>query len=146
MTWEFWAIIGSILLIIELFIPTLVALSLSVACFVTSIFAYVFDLTTLTMQLVIFSVTGLFLFLIIRPIALKLWFNKKPEIKTNVEALVGAEGMVTETIDNMNNTGRVLVMGDDWKAKSSNDDIIDKGSKVIVEKVDSTILIVKKKQ
>ncbi len=146
MTWEFWAIIGSILLIIELFIPTLVALSLSVACFVTSIFAYVFVDLTLTMQLVIFSVTGLFLFLIIRPIALKLWFNKKPEIKTNVEALVGAEGMVTETIDNMNNTGRVLVMGDDWKAKSSNDDIIDKGSKVIVEKVDSTILIVKKKQ
>lgn len=146
MTWEFWAIIGSILLIIELFIPTLVALSLSVACFVTSIFAYVFDLTTLTMQLVIFSVTGLFLFLIIRPIALKLWFNKNPEIKTNSEALIGAEGMVTETIDNMNNTGRVLVMGDDWKAKSSNDDIIDKGSKVIVEKVDSTILIVKKKQ
>lgn len=146
MTWEFWAIIGSILLIIELFIPTLVALSLSVACFVTSIFAYVFDLTTLTMQLVIFSVTGLFLFLIIRPIALKLWFNKNPEIKTNSEALIGAEGMVTETIDNLNNTGRVLVMGDDWKAKSSNDDIIDKGSKVIVEKVDSTILIVKKKQ
>lgn len=146
MTWEFWAIIGSILLIIELFIPTLVALSLSVACFVTSIFAYVFDLTTLTMQLVIFSVTGLFLFLIIRPIALKLWFNKNPEIKTNSEALIGAEGMVTETIDNMNNIGRVLVMGDDWKAKSSNDDIIDKGSKVIVEKVDSTILIVKKKQ
>ncbi len=145
MTWEFWAIIGSILLIIELFIPTLVALSLSVACFVTSIFAYAFDLT-LTMQLVIFSVTGLFLFLIIRPIALKLWFNKKPEIKTNVEALVGAEGMVTETIDNMNNTGRVLVMGDDWKAKSSNDEIIEKGSKIIVEKVDSTILIVKKKQ
>lgn len=146
MTWEFWAIIGSIMLIIELFIPTLVALSLSVACFVTSIFAYVFDLTTLTMQLVIFSVTGLFLFLIIRPIALKLWFNKKPEIKTNVEALVGAEGMVTETIDNLNNTGRVLVMGDDWKAKSSNDEIIEKGSKIIVEKVDSTILIVKKKQ
>ena len=47
----------------------------------------------------------------------------------------------------MENSGRVAIDGDDWKAVADDkNEIIEKGQKVIVTGVDSVILKVRKKQ
>ena len=60
--------------------------------------------------------------------------------KSGVQALIGREAIVAETIDAQKGTGRVIIDGDDWKAVS--DMVIDKGQKVIVKSIDSIILTV----
>ena len=74
---------------------------------------------------------------------LKYAHKKNGNVKTNVDALVGKKATVIQTIDNSKNEGRVVVEGDDWKAQSENDEIVESGKKVEIVKVDSTLLIVK---
>ena len=72
---------------------------------------------------------------------LALWPIRKkfllPKItKTNVDALVGAAGKVTQPIDNDNETGRIRLGGMDWAARSSNGQTIDVGAQVVVDKIE----------
>ena len=72
---------------------------------------------------------------------LALWPIRKkfilPKItKTNVDALVGAAGKVTQPIDNDNETGRIRLGGMDWAARSSNGQTIDIGAHVVVDKIE----------
>ena len=67
----------------------------------------------------------------------------KPAVKSNVEALIDKEGIVTETINNIENAGRIQVMGQDWAALSENDNIIEKGKKVVILNIKGIKLIVK---
>ena len=72
---------------------------------------------------------------------LALWPIRKkfllPKItKTNVDALVGAAGKVTQPIDNDNETGRIRLGGMDWAARSSNGQTIDVGTHVVVDKIE----------
>ena len=70
------------------------------------------------------------------------YFHRKSR-ETNMDALVGKMGRVTETIDNSKSEGRIFVEGDNWKAETVNGEIVNVGDKVEVLRVNSTILIVK---
>ena len=70
--------------------------------------------------------------------------EKQDKIKTNTEALIGRVGSVSETIDNSSKSGRVLIDGDQWKALSYNNEIIELNDQVEVISIDSTIITVKK--
>ena len=52
----------------------------------------------------------------------------------------GREAVVSERISAADNTGRVAIDGDDWKAVSSDGSVIEKGIRVIILDVDSVIL------
>ena len=72
---------------------------------------------------------------------LALWPIRKkfllPKItKTNVDALVGAAGKVTQPIDNDNETGRIRLGGMDWAARSSNGQVIPVDTQVVVDKIE----------
>lgn len=57
-------------------------------------------------------------------------------VKTNVNSMIGKEGRVTETIDNYNQKGIVIINGLEWTARSSRDDlIIPEGSKVVINEI-----------
>ena len=56
--------------------------------------------------------------------------------KTNVNSMIGKEGRVTETIDNYNQKGIVVINGLEWTARSSIDDlIIPEGSRVVINEI-----------
>lgn len=77
-----------------------------------------------------------------RPIAMKK-FNKN-RVKTNISTLVGKQAIVTETIDNLQATGQVIVSGQEWSARNAADDeVIPEGAVVIIEKVSGVKLMVK---
>ena len=74
---------------------------------------------------------------------LKYAHKNSKEVKTNMDALVGRTGRVVVVIDNKQNQGRIIVDGDNWRAESENNNIINEGEKVEIIKVNSTTLIIK---
>ena len=94
-------------------------------------------------QLIAFSTGTIISFFGVRPFILKYGHKKGGDLKTNVHSLVGKIGKVIVTIDNSQSQGRVIVEGDDWKAETENDEILNAGERVEILKVDSTILTVK---
>jgi len=139
--WNIWIIVAVLLFIVEIFAPTFLASCLALGCIASGIFSY-FDFG-FKMQLFAFSVVTLASFFLVRPFMLKYAHKKSNKVKTNVDALLGKIGRVTVAIDNSKNEGRVVIDGDDWKAESINDIIINVGEKVEILQVNSTILTVK---
>jgi membrane protein implicated in regulation of membrane protease activity len=139
--WQIWLIVAVVFFIVEIFTTTFVFLCFSLGCILASVFAG-FGLG-LGWQLLAFSVITVVSFFTVRPFMIKYAYRKSEKIKTNVDALVGSKGRVTEIINVGKNTGRVLVNGDDWKAESENGEIIQENEQIEVKEVNSTILIVK---
>jgi membrane protein implicated in regulation of membrane protease activity len=139
--WHIWIIISILLFIIEIFAPTFLAISLAIGCLTSGIVAYFgFDLK---IQLIAFSFGTLISFFGVRPIMLKYFHKNSDEVKTNTDALVGRTGRVIDTIDYSKNQGRIMIDGDNWRAETENNEIINEGEQIEVIKVNSTILIVK---
>jgi len=65
--------------------------------------------------------------------------------KTNADSLIGEYVKVESTIDNNNNQGAVNVRGQMWTARSSDDEIIEKGEQVVIKEIIGVKLIVKRK-
>ena len=139
--WQVWLIVAVIFLVIELFSTTFMFLCFCLGCLGASLLAY-FDLAV-GWHLLGFSVVTLISFFTVRPFMLKYAYRKSHNVKINVDALEGNIGRVLETIDEKENTGRIFVNGDDWRARSENGEIIPASEKVEVVRVDSTTLIVK---
>ena len=70
----------------------------------------------------------------LRPIARKHFTPKLT--KTNVDAVIGAQGYVTADIDNMAATGTVKLGAMEWTARSADGSLIPKGTLVKVEKIE----------
>ncbi|MDX9791384.1 MAG: NfeD family protein [Candidatus Kapabacteria bacterium] len=139
--WHVWIIIAVILFIVEIFTPSFIFGSIAVGCIlagVSSAFGF-----GIKVQLIAFAIGTLVAFFGIRSFMLKYFHKKSNKIKTNTDALIGKIGRVTETINTAQNVGRIMVEGDDWKAETENDEIINAGEKVEIVAVNSTILTVK---
>jgi membrane protein implicated in regulation of membrane protease activity len=63
-------------------------------------------------------------------------------VPSRTEALVGKHGKVTETLDLDSASGRILVEGQDWAAKSTQ--TLAAGTSIIVTGADGIVLIVQK--
>ena len=95
------------------------------------------------LQIMAFLVVSLVLVFFTRPIAVK-YFNKD-RAKTNVESMIGRQAIVVGEIDNLQGIGRVTVAGNEWSARSVNEEEkIAVGTVVIVEAVSGVKLMVRK--
>jgi len=139
--WQIWLIVAVCFLVVEMFSVSFVFLCFCLGCLGSSILAYFTPLVG--WHLLAFSVVSLVSFFTIRPFMLKYAYRKSHAVKINVDALVGSIGRVVETIDEKENTGRIFVNGDDWRARSEGEELIPVSENVEVIRVDSTILIVK---
>ncbi len=141
--WLAWLIACILLLIMEMLLPTDLFLGmLGIAALLTAFEALV-DPNYIT-QIIAFCVFCILTLIFIRPLVKNFFYSKEDKAKTGVNALIGIEGLVSETIDNSQDAGRVKAHGDDWRAKSVDDSIIEKGEKVIVKNMKSVILYVEK--
>jgi membrane protein implicated in regulation of membrane protease activity len=138
-----WLALGIIFLIAEIATPGgFVLACFGISCFVTGFFYFVGF--SFSVQILIFSISSLVLFFSIRRLFPKLFPQSANRIKTNVDALIGKIGVVSEMIDPRTGKGRVVVGGEDWKGVSINDTVIESGNKIRVIKVDGTKVIVEK--
>ena len=139
--WHMWIIIGIFLFIVEIFTPGFILGAFGVSCLVAAVFAYIGS--TMEVQFIAFSVTTLLVFMAIRPIFIKYFYQSRIGTRTNVDGMVGQVATVTETIVPGTNKGRVKLYGDEWVGVSSDGLVLEKGSQVIVTKVDGTKMFVK---
>lgn len=97
---------------------------------------------SLPIQIAVFLVISIVLIAVTRPLAKKR-LNAKVE-KTNIDAVIGQEGMIEEDIP-LYGSGQVRVDGKSWTAVSSGGEI-KKGKLVIVKSVRGVTLTVEEKE
>ncbi|MBE6957605.1 MAG: NfeD family protein [Ruminococcaceae bacterium] len=88
----------------------------------------------LWLQAVIFFVVSIALLASLRPLARK-YFTPKIT-KTNVDSVIGSQGLVTAEIDNLNARGQVKLGAMEWTARSSSGENIPAGTLVQVDKIE----------
>lgn len=97
------------------------------------------------LQIIAFLVVSVILLLLTRPIAVK-HFNRKCE-KTNTDILIGQQAIVIEKLDDIHGTGRVVINGMEWSAKTTDPTVtIETDTVVLVEAIQGVKLIVSKKE
>ena len=92
-------------------------------------------------QTLVFVVSSVLLILLTKPLVNKYMKNSKTVI-TNSNALIDKTGIVTIAIDSLEATGQVKVNGEIWSAKSEENTIIEKDTKVKILKIDGVKLVV----
>lgn len=92
------------------------------------------------LQTVVFLVVSAGLLLLLRPIARKCLTPKI--VKTNVDSVIGMQGVVLETIDNVSATGRVKLGAMEWSARSSDGTTIEKDTLVQVDRIEGVKVFV----
>lgn len=96
----------------------------------------------LGIQVASFLVVSLVLLIFTRPFAVR--FLSKDTLKTNVDRVIGMEGVVTEEISNLAGTGKVSLGGNIWTARTENEGgTIPVDAVVAVLRVEGVKLIVK---
>ncbi|MBR6536703.1 MAG: NfeD family protein [Lachnospiraceae bacterium] len=135
-----WLIILALCLVVEIATLGLVTIWFAGGALVTFFVAMVTD--NLLIQVIVFLVVSLVLLFFTRPIAKKFYNAKRT--KTNVDSVIGEQCKVTETIDNFNGTGIVLLNGLEWTARSKDETVIEAGARVKVCAVDGVKAIVEK--
>ena len=141
--WIVWIAVLVSAVVIEAFTSELVAIWF----FPAAVLVMVIDLVTKGavapwVQVLIFLATGLALVAATRPICRK-WLKKGKETKTNAEAMVGRECIVTQEIRNIDEVGEVRVGGLCWSARTEDDTVVGVGEHVIVTEIRGVKLIVK---
>lgn len=138
--WALWLIISGILFVIEIitisffaFWPGLGALFAAISCIFTD---------NIVIQTAVFVITSTIMIIFMKPLAKKLFAVK--DIPMNNKVLIGKNGIVTQTINNIDSRGQIKVNGELWSAISSSDEEIEKGATIIIEDVKGVKLIVKR--
>lgn len=134
----FWGVLFAVTAIVEAVSVQLVSIWFSLSALITMFFA----LTDIPfwMQLLIFFVLCVVLLIATRPFVKKVLSLKS--VSTNYELDIGKTARVTEDINTTEMTGRVILDGVSWQAKSENGEIIPAGHAVIVKQIEGTTLIV----
>lgn len=135
----FWLALLIVLGVIEIFTQGLTTIWFCGGAIVAVICAIVGF--TLPIQIAAFLVVSILLLIFTRPIAMR---KLNPEtIPTNVSALIGKNGIVTEEIREFK-AGQVKLNGLDWTATSEDGSVIEKDAKVEVKKIEGVKLVVAK--
>ena len=135
-----WIIIGIILSILEIFTAGFLIINFGIGAIIAGLAA--FGGAGFKTQIIVFAISSLILFVLSRKFASRFLTKDEPEVRTNVEALIGKEAIVTQPIAGTLERGQVKVNGEEWSAISETEDIIDAGEKVTVKGVDGNKLIV----
>lgn len=139
--WHIWVIVAMGLFIAEIFTPGFVLACLGIGCLASGLVSFYH--ASAQIQILTFSVTTLAVFVVVRPFFYKYLYSTAPKIRTNVDALVGKAGFVSERIEPKVNRGRVLVEGEDWKGVAIDETIIEVDTRVTIVKVEGTRVFVK---
>lgn len=136
-----WLGLFIVLVIIELATVALVTIWFAIGC-LAALAAGLLG-ADLIIQVIAFLAVSAVLLVLTRPWALK-HLNQK-RIKTNYESKIGEVIKITERVDNLRQTGKSIVDGQEWTVRSENDrETLEEGNLAIVTAVSGVKLIVKK--
>ncbi len=94
----------------------------------------------LWLQGAVFFVVSIALLLALRPVLQK---HIKPKlVKTNVDSVIGAQGVVTARIDNIRYAGQVKLGAMEWTARSTSGEVLEEGTLIRVDRVEGVKVFV----
>lgn len=135
-----WIVILIVCLVIEIISLGLTTIWFSGGALIAAI-AAMFDVP-IPVQVILFLVVSILLFYFTRPIALKYFNNKR--VKTNVDSLIGTHAKVLSSINNVEGSGKVMVNGQEWSARSEDEkNVIAEGQMVEILSVAGVKLVVR---
>lgn len=137
-----WLVIFVILLGVE--IATMALTTIWFAVGALAAFALSFTSVSTEVQLAVFVVVSFAALVLVRPFAKK--YVNGDITKTNADSLIGKQARVTAEVDNLNATGAAVINGQEWMARSVQDDlVIQEGTIVTVKNIQGVKLIVEAK-
>lgn len=137
-----WLLLLIIFIIVELATMGLTTIWFAAGALVAALAAVVN--APLVVQVGLFLVVSIALMFFTRPLAVR-YFNKE-RIKTNVESMVGRQAIVISEIDNLEGIGQVTVGGQEWAARSLDENLkIPVGTVVFVRAISGVKLLVEPK-
>lgn len=137
-----WLILLIVLILVELFTMGLTTIWFAAGSLVAAISAALN--APVMVQVVLFFVVSILMLIFTRPVAVK-YFNKD-RIRTNVESMIGRQAIVVSEINNLEGTGQVTVGGQEWTARSKDENLcIPVGTVVLVCAINGVKLIVEPK-
>ena len=136
-----WRVIAVVLGIFEAATVALVSIWFAIGAVAAMVPAY-FN-APFWVQILVFILVSALCFVFTRPFFKKIIrVNKQP---TNVDRLVGQEGVATDDIENIECRGKVFISGLTWSARSETGELIPQGAVVTVKKIEGATLVVKRK-
>jgi membrane protein implicated in regulation of membrane protease activity len=136
--WWAWMILAALFIIGEIFTAGFFLLPIGIGAAIAGLIA-LFGGNTIW-QLVVFVVASFILFLVSRRFAQKVTKEQPPGI--GADRFIGEECVVLEKINNIDDTGRVRMGKEEWRAESDSGDEIEMGKKVTVVRLSGTHLVV----
>ena len=136
-----WLVIAVVLGIFEAATVALVSIWFAIGAVAAMVPAY-FN-APFWVQILVFILVSALCFVFTRPFFKKIIrVNKQP---TNVDRLVGQEGVATDDIENIECRGKVFISGLTWSARSETGELIPQGAFVTVKKIEGATLVVERK-
>lgn len=139
--WHAWIIAGVVLLIVEVVTPGFVVACFGIGCLAAGLVSPLG--VGLSWEIAVFCAASLVLLVTLRPLVARHLAPKGGDLKTNVDALIGKRGVVTEAIEPVRDVGRVVVGGEDWRASSEADQAIAVDVQVTVVRVEGARVVVR---
>src|SRR5207245_11332536 len=131
--WQVWLVAALLLFVAEMLAPGFWLLSVAVGCLTAGVVSLV--VPGAIVPALSFAAGTLLSLVGIRPFLLRHLHPSGSAIRTNVDALAGKVGIVSERVDPVTGKGRVLVEGEDWRAASLMDAALEAGPRVVVGRV-----------
>lgn len=142
--WIVWLIAVAVLLVVELLTGLVASFCLAFGC----LLAFVAALAGwgIEVQLVALVAGVIIAFIFLVPFVNRIKKSRRPhrlEYNSNMDALIGREGVLSQAIEADGNPGRLRIDGDYWQARSTDGSPLPEGTRVRVTGYDSIILVVK---
>lgn len=137
--WYIWLIAAGVFFVSEMATEGFLICWLGVGAVLAMLTSFICN--NVFIQTLVFVVSSVLLILLTKPLVNKYMKNSKTVI-TNSNALIDKTGIVTIAINSLEATGQVKVNGEIWSAKSEENTIIEKDTKVKILKIDGVKLVV----
>jgi membrane protein implicated in regulation of membrane protease activity len=138
-----WIVLGLILCAAEIFVPSFFIFWFGLGAFTAGVFSLFFGFTV---QIVIFITVSAVLLVFTRPIVLKLLLRHESPKKINIDDIIGKKALVIEPINPLEDTGKVKINGEIWRAATDDGSSVETGIYVKILSVEGTLLKVKKEE
>ena len=136
----FWIVLAIFLGVIEAITVNLATIWFALGAVVAFVISLFCD--SILVQVAVFTVVSVVAVIATRPIAKKLLGDKK--VATNADRFIGEKALVIEDIDAVRGSGKVKARGQIWSAKPLNEESIQCGETVKINKIEGVRAVVSK--
>lgn len=137
--WYIWLILAGIFFVAEIATVGFLIFWLGLGSLCAMITSFFTD--NLIIQTAVFVITSTLFIFLTRPFVKKIT-NKDKTVVTNAYSIIGKKAIVIKEINSTLGVGQIKIDGQVWSAKPENEETIEEGTEVIIQKIDGVKAVV----